>query len=68
MILGGHFEFGGHLGFLDEIILALYPDMFSISRATLVPIFMLFTKIEQYFCIDHHYAALSVYALLLTVS
>ena len=58
MIWGGHFEFGSHLGFRDEINLAPYLDTFSISRATLVPIFMLFTKIEQFFCMDHHYAAL----------
>ena len=52
-ICGGHFEFGRHLGFGTEIILAPYPDLFVISKPTFVPNFMLFPKIAQYF---NHFA------------
>ena len=51
-------DFGGHVGFCGEIDLALYPHMLNITKPTLVPNFMLFTKIEQFSCMGHILASL----------
>lgn len=58
VILAAILVFGVHLGFWGEIVLALYQDKFSIPRAAnYVPMFMLLTKIEQWF---HPAAALCI--------